>query len=217
MLKNLAILIDFDGTITTEDTNDKLVQVFSNEEIEKFMKENDEREMTYIGYMDKLFSKLRIREEEYLKFILNEIELSPGFIEFYNEAKKANIPIAIISGGFSNGIIPFFKKHGIDDVEVYANSLNFQGNIISLDFYHKRYPNCCHMGHCGNCKTIHINNFKERYEKVIFIGDGITDEPVASQADIVFAKDGLLAYCKEQDIEAIPWNDFFDIGNIVFK
>ena len=217
MLENVAILIDFDGTITTEDTNDKLVEVFSNEEIIKFMEENNEREMTYIAYMDKLFSKLRITEEEYLEFILNEIELSKGFVEFYEEAKKLKIPIAIISGGFSNGIIPFFQQYGIDDAEIYSNHLNFQGNNVSLDFYHKRDPKCCHFGYCGNCKTIHVNEFRKKYEKIIFIGDGITDEPVASQADIVFAKDGLLDYCKEHNIGAIPWNDFDDIGSIVFK
>ena len=217
MLKETAIFIDFDGTITSEDTNDKLVEVFSNEEVVKFMKENDEREMTYIEYMDKLFSKLKIREEEYLEFILNEIKLSKGFLEFYENAKNLNIPIAIISGGFSNGIIPFLKKHGIDDAEIYSNHLNFQGNNVSLNFYHERDPKCCNIGYCGNCKTIHVNQFRKRYKKIIFIGDGITDEPVASKADIVFAKDGLLDYCKENHIEYIAWNDFNDIGNIVFK
>lgn len=217
MLNNTAILIDFDGTITTEDTNDKLIKVFTNKKIGKFQRLNNEREMTYVEYMDNLFSKLKITEEEYLEFILNEIELSNGFIEFYEEAKKLNIPIAIISGGFSNGIIPFLKKHGIGDVEIYSNHLNFEDDNISIDFYHNRDPKCCHIGYCGNCKTIHVNEFREKHENIIFIGDGITDEPVASQANIVFAKDGLLDYCKEHDIDAIPWNDFFDIKNEVFN
>lgn len=217
MLNNTVILIDFDGTITSEDTNDKLVEVFSNEDVERFMKENDEREMTYIQYMDKLFSKLKITEDEYLRFILNEIEISRGFTEFYEKAKNKNIPIAIISGGFSNGIIPFLKKHGINDAEIYANNLNFQGNNIYLDFHHNRASKCCHIGYCGNCKTLHVNNFRKRFANIIFIGDGITDEPVASLADTVFAKDGLMEYCKEHEIKAIPWNDFCDIENIVFK
>lgn len=220
MLQNMSlndsvILIDFDGTITTEDTNDKLAVEFSNPEVEQFQRENNEREMTYVEYMDNLFSKLKMTEEEYLDFILNEIELTQGFIEFHEKIKKANIHCAIISGGFSNGILPLLNKYGIDDIEVRANKLNFDGKDLSLEFYHNRNPKCCTIGLCGNCKTKHINEFRERYKNIIFIGDGITDEPVASKADIVFAKDTLLDYCNENNLNCLVWDDFFDIDSIL--
>lgn len=222
MFKNLdlnsaAILIDFDGTITTEDSNDKLVEYFWNDEIEQFYKENNERDMTYVDFMDSLFSKLKITEEKYLDFMLNEIDLAEGFIEFYQKTKELNIPCAIISGGFNNGIIAFLKKYGIEDIEIYANTLNFNGEDITLDFYHNRDPKCCHIGYCGNCKIRHVNEFKKKYGEVIFIGDGITDEPIANRADIVFAKDGLLDFCNKNKIDCIPWNDFFNIKRIIFE
>lgn len=216
-LGDIAILIDFDGTITTEDTNDKLVEDYWNDDIEKFFRENNERDMKYVEFMDGLFSKIRITEKEYLDFILNEIEMADGFLEFYRKIEKYNIPVAIISGGFDNGIVAFLKKYGIEDIQVYANHLNFNGDSITIDYFHKRDPKCCHIGLCGNCKISHVREFKERYEKVLFIGDGITDEPIASRADIVFAKDGLLRYCKDHDLDCIPWKDFFDIEEILFK
>lgn len=216
-LKNAAILIDFDGTITTEDTNDKLVRVFWNDKVEEFYKNNDEKDMTYVDFMDTLFSKLKISEEEYLNFILNDIEISPGFIEFYKRAKQLNIPISIISGGFINGIVPFLDKHGINDIEILANKLNFNGENITVDFYHNRDKDCCSIGYCGNCKRKHVKEFKKDHQEIIFIGDGITDEPVASKADLVFAKDGLLEYCNNNNICCIAWKDFFDIERILFK
>ena len=222
MLKNIdidktAILVDFDGTITTEDTNDKLIEYFSNTAVEEFLKNNNERDMTYVDFMDQLFSKLRISEKEYLDFILNEIEISNGFIEFYKQSKELNIPVAIISGGFRNGIVPFLNKYGIDDMKIFANSLKFNKEDMSIEFYHSRDPKCCHIGYCGNCKTKHISYFRNKFQNIIFIGDGITDEPVASQADIVFAKDSLLEYCKEHRIDYIRWEDFIDISKIILR
>lgn len=216
-IENTAILVDFDGTITTEDTNDKLIEYFWNYEVEEFLKNNSERDMTYVDFMDILFSKLRISEKRYLDFILKEIEISKGFIQFYREIKNLGIPIAVISGGFTNGIIPFLKKYGIDDMKIFANSLRFGKENITIDFYHNRNPRCCHIGYCGNCKTIHLNEFRRRYRQIIFIGDGITDEPVASKADIVFAKDKLLEYCNQHRIDCISWENFFDIGKIILK
>ncbi|MGN9165917.1 MtnX-like HAD-IB family phosphatase [Tissierellaceae bacterium HCP3S3_D8] len=216
-LKNIAILIDFDGTITIEDTNDKLVEDYWNSDIEEFFMKNNERDMKYVEFMDGLFSNIKITEEEYLDFILSEIDMTRGFLEFYKKVREYNIPIAIISGGFDNGILPFLKKHGIEDVQIYANHLNFNGDNLTIDYFHDRNPECCHIGLCGNCKITHVKEFKERYKKVLFIGDGITDEPIANRADIVFAKEGLLKYCKEHDLDCISWEDFFDVERILFS
>ena len=216
-IENTAILVDFDGTITSEDTNDKLIDYFWNDEVGEFLKQNNERDMTYVEFMDTLFSKLKITEERYLDFILNDIEITDGFMEFYSQLGDLGIPIVVISGGFTNGIMPFVKKHGIDEIEVYANSLRFEKENLAIDFYHNRNPRCCHIGYCGNCKTIHLNEFRRRYRQIIFIGDGITDEPVASKADIVFAKDKLLEYCNQHRIDCIPWEDFIDIRKIILK
>lgn len=72
------------------------------------------------------------------------------------------------------------------------------------------------MGPCGNCKIQHYENLKEHGYKVIFIGDGMTDQAVASKADIVFAKDGLEQYCIANNIEYSPWDNFQDINKLLF-
>lgn len=215
-IKNTAILIDFDGTISVEDTNDKLIEYFWNDEIEKYLKYNNEEEMNYIDFMDGLFSKLKINEEEYLNFILNEINLTKGFIDFYKNIKLYNIEIAIISGGFDNGIVPFLNKYKINDIKIYANSLEFHRERIIINYYHNREKNCCEIGSCGNCKRKHIEAYRKNKENIIFIGDGITDRPVAEKSDIILAKDGLLNYCKKKNIDCISWDNFEDINNILF-
>lgn len=212
--EKIAILIDFDGTITTTDTNDKLVYDHRNDKIKDLL--SKEADMNYIEFIDSLLEEVKITEENYLKFILTDIGLSNGFKEFYDNARSYNLPIAIVSGGFINGIIPFLEKFDIRELDVYANSLSFDGENISVTYYDGHNMDCCDMGPCGNCKIQHYKKLKEQGYKVIFIGDGITDQSVAREADVVFAKDGLEIFCKKNQIEYIPWNDFQDINKIIF-
>ena len=217
-LKNFAILVDFDGTITTVDTNHKLVDMHGNDNITKIRQSFEAGEIDFITLIDLQFREFKLTEEEYLNFILTEFDLTEGFVEFYNNIEKYNIPFAVVSGGFDNGIIPFLAKHGIEDVDIFSNSFVFNGNNMRAKRYDEEdIVDCFGHGPCGNCKVRHYNRYKEKYHTVIFIGDGITDQCVAQIADIVFAKDSLLDYCKENNIDCIPWEDFDDINKIVFK
>lgn len=213
--EKIAILIDFDGTITTTDSNDKLVYDHINDKIRDLL--SKEAEMNYVEFVDALLGEVKITEENYIKFILTEIGISKGFKEFYDIAIAQGIPISVVSGGFDNGIIPFLEKFGITDLDVYANSLNFEGDNISVTYYDGNNMECCDMGPCGNCKMQHYKKLNGQGYKVIFIGDGITDQSVAREADVVFAKDGLEIFCNENNINYIPWNDFEEIKNIIFS
>ncbi len=222
MLRNinyekLAVLVDFDGTMTTEDTNDKLVSVYGNENTDREIRKFREGKLSFPRYFQAIMSELRLTEEEYIKFLLEEIEISPGFLEFYKKTKKKNIPLGIVSGGFQNGIVPFLEKHGIEDVEIFANELVFQGNKPHIKFRNGQDTHCCDEGPCGNCKINHYYNYKEKRDEVIFVGDGVTDMPLANVAEIVFAKDSLAEYMDKRNIEYIPYEDFNDINKIVFK
>lgn len=163
-----------------------------------------------------LMNQVKVDKETYLDFILNEMELSDGFKEFYNHIQKKGIKFAVVSGGFKDGIVPFLNKHGIKDVDIYSNRLIFGKDHLSIDFTDGEDMDCCQHGPCGNCKVRIYEDFKKEYDQVIFIGDGVTDKPVAWIADMVFAKDSLKDYCIEHKIEHIAWNNFHDINKILF-
>ena len=48
---------------------------------------------------------------------------------------------------------------------------------------------------------------------MIFIGDGLSDLCAVPHADIVYARGDLLNYCREKDINAVEYGNFFDIIN----
>lgn len=54
---------------------------------------------------------------------------------------------------------------------------------------------------------------------IIFIGDGISDLPAATEADVLFARRGLRLeeYCMENEIPYIPFDTFAEIQGEVEK
>jgi 2-hydroxy-3-keto-5-methylthiopentenyl-1-phosphate phosphatase len=46
---------------------------------------------------------------------------------------------------------------------------------------------------------------------VAFVGEGDSDRFGALYADIVFAKDALVAWCERDGVPFVPWEDFDDV------
>lgn len=215
--KDMAILVDFDGTITTKDTNVKLIDIYGNENTDKMREEFKEGKLTFPQYFQGEMKEIRLTEEEYLDFLIEKIEISPGFMEFYKTVKEKEIRLGIISGGFINGIRHFLKQYGIEDIEIFANELVFDGDRAHIEFLDGEDYQCCDKGPCGNCKIEHYKRYKEDAQTIIFVGDGVTDMPVAEVSDIVFAKDSLARYLDEKEISYIKYQDFKDINKLIFN
>lgn len=212
-LEKTIVLSDFDGTITTFDTNIRLFDKYGDEEIVKAT-----REEFYNGKMDMKtltrtqFKHLAMSEKEYLDYILTDIELSPGFESFYNMLQKKEIPFKIVSGGFLNGIEVFMNKHGFEEIPIYSNKLVFDGRDIQVKYYDEEYfKDIINKDSYIDCKVEIVNNYRKEYENIVFLGDGSTDIYIADKVDVLFAKDYLARYCDENKIDYIPWEDFHDV------
>ena len=104
------------------------------------------------------------------------------------------------------------KKHGFENIPIHANRLIFDGERVEPSFYEDKYfSHVIGTDHYVDCKVEILKDYRRRYAKVIFLGDGVTDIHVADKADILFAKDYLEEYCIKNDIAYIPWEDFYDI------
>lgn len=216
-LNKTIIISDFDGTISTQDTNDLLFKTYGNsknEQIENLYKRGK------IGTKEGMlrhFQEINIDEENYSKFVLNKITLDSGFKRFYKMVREHNIPFIVVSGGFINAINLLFKRENIELKKVYANKLLFHKEGISIEFLHKKVGCNSNFGDCGNCKLLYLESFKKEGKQVIFIGDGLTDRCIAEKADIVFAKKKLKEYCVNNGIKHIEYRSFNDISKILFE
>ena len=53
------------------------------------------------------------------------------------------------------------------------------------------------------------------HRPVIFIGDGLSDRFAVEQAEVVFARDKLLAYCRDHSVPCQPFSTFADIAQAI--
>lgn len=215
-LANVAIVSDFDGTITDVDTNDLIYFTFGGQpsyEIEKLIAQGK------LGVKEgalQHFKRIRLTEQEFLSFIFQNAHLDQGFKDFYEFISQKGIPFIVVSGGYINTIWNFFKKEGIDSVniKIYANRLKFNGCRVEVVFFDEDDECESGLGPCGNCKLRRLRELKAQYSTIIFIGDGTTDRCAVREADLVFAKGSLREYCAAQGIPHIPFEDFHDIRRI---
>ena len=61
---------------------------------------------------------------------------------------------------------------------------------------------------CGTCKMLAV---QRAAAPVAFVGEGHSDRYGALYADIVFAKDALVAICRDDGVPFVPYEDFDDV------
>ena len=217
--KSTIVLCDFDGTITTEDTNIKLFDKIGNKDlIQQYREKYYNGEIDLRTLADIQFGSIKLSKEEYLEYILNEIKLQKGFKNFYTNLKNHKIPFIIVSGGFENGIRPFLAKYELKDIPIHANKLIFNDDLVKVQHYdEEHYPDLIHKDYYEDFKVEIVKECREKYNKIIFIGDGTTDINVADKVDYLFAKDYLRDHCIKNNIDHISWEDFNDVNKWIFK
>ncbi|MGM0507943.1 MAG: MtnX-like HAD-IB family phosphatase [Fusobacteriota bacterium] len=181
MKKNILYLVDFDGTITKKDTLNYLAKKFYPDQYDEWSRKIMSGEIEITEWL-KLFEKaFEISQEDYDEE-LKHLEIDEHFKEF-----TVNKELKIVSGGFEYNINKILSQNNIYDIDVYANGLKFiDNNKIKIDMKH--FNKDCKK--CGVCKTNILKKYDKAYNKIIYIGDGITDICVAEYSDIVYAKKG---------------------------
>jgi len=192
----LAILCDFDGTVTKRDVGFHIYTRFGDERWEEINKSWRRGEISSKDCLIGEYSLIDASEEEVREYIM-DMEIDDGFPELVSICRENDIPLAIVSDGFDFYISTILEKYGLGDLQVFCNEMRFDGRRVVLSFPY--YDQGC--GVCGNCKKLHVDNFRKNFAKVVYIGDGLSDKFAARASDIVFAKDELKDYLEKNEVD----------------
>ena len=206
--KNNIIYCDFDGTITTRDTIDFLLETFADSEWEKI---EEEWKAGKIGSRECLLKQINciptIDEKTLLDFI-STIKIDSGFFEFYDKVINEKIPFYVISDGFDLIIKNVFKNNQLPLPKIYSNILELNSQKLDA-FFPMSNANLC-LVKAGMCKCSII---EKESEKIIYIGDGRSDFCASRLANSLYAKGSLQKMCDEINRPYIPFKTFHDIIN----
>ncbi len=211
-MKDLIFLVDFDRTITLNDSTDELMNQFNPQLVEEYQGKFRRGELRVREYIKGLLESLKLTKEDYEKAVSKNLQIDPDFKKFI----ELGYEMRVVSAGTYENILPNFQKEGIDIPleHIYSNKLTFREDNIEISF---PYDN--EDSDEGICKKTILLKYKQKYKKVFFIGDGYSDIGAASKADFVFAKRGryLEKYCLEKGIDVFVYDTFHDIIEYVKK
>jgi len=215
-----AIVADFDGTITTEDSNDLLFLSHGNGE-------NLNIEADYCAGIvsgretnRRHFQALRLGFQAYFDFLDAHIQIDPGFDGFLRHLRIRNAPLFIVSGGYRQGILRILGPERARDIQVFANDLLEEDGYLTPSGATNSAVCTESIGPCGNCKKVCIEAIRRQTnQKILFIGDGMTDRCAAQAADVLFAKEGyaLAEYCRTHELPYLPYRGFADLTSYLWE
>lgn len=208
----LAVMCDFDGTVAKVDVGYRIYTRFGDERWEEINKRWRRGEISSKDCLIGEYSLMDASEQEVREYTL-KMEIDPGFPDLVATCKGNNIPIAIVSDGFDFYIYTVLEKYSLSDVQVFCNRMKFNGRKVELSF--PFYDQGC--GVCGNCKKLHVQNFRNDSRTVIYVGDGLSDRFAARSSDVVFAKGELMEYLTDNGVEFIRFTDLSDVNRWMTK
>ena len=205
-LPRTAVLCDFDGTATPCIVMDALYRRYAAPSWEEVTARWERGEIGTRQEIETNFSTITAGRAEMERF-LDTVPLDPGFRSLVDLCRERGHVFALVSDGLTWYINHVLDRHGIQGVRVYANEVYFEpeGFRFSFPWYSEESPKR------ATSKVTLVRQHQALGMRVVFIGDGLSDVEVAGVADVLYARDALLAYCQERGIPARPFVNLEDV------
>lgn len=202
----LALLIDYDGTISLTDVTDQVMAQHVPGVWEAAAALYDAGRM---GSRRLMAWEMDLVEADPATLLATAAQQphDPGFVPFVRAAQAAAVPIEVVSDGFGFFIRPALEALGVGELPVVTARTVFTGRRARLEFPNG-HPTC---RVCGTCKRERVLAHRAAGRRVVFIGDGESDRYAAGYADVVFAKRQLDRICVEAGWPFLPWTGFHEI------
>lgn len=203
------VYTDFDGTITVEDIGDKLFQQYGDGNVcfQNF-KHYTQGSLTARECWKNSCTTLQpITQDEIAHFAMQQ-SIDRYFPSFIQYCEEQTIPVNIVSDGFDAYINPILTKNGFSLLPTFCNSLQFNADGSVEPIFPHTDSECLN---CANCKRNHLLSRSSDSQVIVYIGDGYSDRCPIRYADIIFAKNSLVAYCESQNITYHRFVTFYDV------
>ena len=195
--------VDFDGTITMEDTLEGAIRLFASpEEFHSVKGKLVRGEMTLSQVVRYAFDGAPSSRLERMLDYVKGVALRPGFPEFLDEMDRRKIPVVVISGGVRQFVELRLAPWRGRLLGVHAVDLDTSGPGMKLV---SPYDD-------GNelLKKTDVMALYD-YRHAIGIGDSFTDMKMSLAVDTIFARDVLAAYLQKMGRQFLLYDTFFDV------
>jgi 2-hydroxy-3-keto-5-methylthiopentenyl-1-phosphate phosphatase len=201
----LAVLSDFDGTATLNDTFENVLARFGKGDWRTVDDQYVMGEITLEECVRLQGAMVRVPKSQMLSYLDRVTEFRPNFGKLIEFCETNHFPLLIVSAGLDFVIKHFLTREKFQDrVELFAAEAKCTRTGIKFEWPKLR------SNQSVNLKDDMVRYYKQRADRVAYIGDGRGDLHALRNADRRFAiRNSILAeLCKEQEIQATTITDF---------
>lgn len=198
-----AVICDFDGTITTEDTFLGLVNTVCKKDVlDTTLQRFYDGEVLMIDACLALIESIPASDLPRVDAYIESMTIRPGFDDFVRYLKEIDVPLIVLSGGLDYTVQGKLAPYKEFIHAFYSAVLDTSKEYLTV------------LSPCMEpFSFLDKSTVLERLEADVFIGigDGVTDLTIAGVCHHMFARDKLLSHMQDKGLPCIGWNDFHDV------
>ena len=202
---SLAVLCDFDGTITLTDTYEYVLRKFAQGDWRIFDEQYERGEITLQECVRRQGSLVKTPEMLLIAELERVTGFRPNFDKLIGYCRGNRVPLVVVSAGLDFAIKHLLRLKGWDNlVKLYAAKAVSAPEGIRFTFPRLRDKTSLSV------KDDLVKYYKKKGRRVVYVGDGIWDIHALREADFRFVIKGskLAGLCRQQEIPAREINDF---------
>jgi len=213
----MLAFLDYDGTMTTHECNEIVLQRFVGDAWRPLEAEAKADRMSHAECFDRQIGLIKAPREEFLGALVAEAEPAPGLPAFLAELEARGGRPVIVSAGLREAIAAVWSRDTLPPVELHASGLVGAGPQGGPPY---RLAFSGVLGDCPRCgpracKGAALRALRRPGEPVLVFGDGASDLCPAREADLTFARGHLAERCAAEGLEWRPLADFATVWSDV--
>ena len=203
-MKCWAVLLDFDGTITTRDISDCILSRFTPLKLECIRRLRRSGKVTE-EWVRRNYLRIKNPACDIRDFSSRIMKPRAGFGRFIGYLRKKSHPLEIISGGFDLYVDLFLGRMGLADAKRYCARAvpTGRGLLITYPFLDG--------APLEEFKASRVRHFSGGGFRTLYVGDGQSDFEAAKIADVVFARGTLMELLKRDGRPARRFENFVQL------
>ena len=199
------LCLDFDDTIVLENTARLVFERFAAPEWREREAEYKAGRLTVEQFNAAALRTVTATREELREFSASAVTLRPGFVELLDWAHWNAWSPVVVSNGFDFYVDAVLDKAGIERVARHAARTRFDYRWLAT------YLSPRGVELEDSFKVSYAAAFQGMADFVIYVGDGRSDIEAANLAQVVFARDTLLANLSGRHPRVFAFETFHEV------